>query len=332
LVYVKGSASPIIENRPIHTSFLQRLPAAKKRYRHYLPLFPLAAESINLKSFDLVISSSHAVAKSVRTEGVPHWCYIHSPMRYVWDRFDDYFGPEIVGQAASKLFFSPIAAYLRSYDRRTANRVDHFTANSSFVAERVREFYGRSAEVIFPPTDVQRFAKLERKPEDFYLFFSAWVPYKKADHAIKACQDLGQRLIVLGKGPEAARLKKIADAKFVTFVEEPTDQLVEDYFSRAKGLLFPGIEDFGIVPVEAMASGLPVIAFRAGGVLDTLTDQTAQFYTEQTVEGLKSAILEFEKVSNRFEDKILRHQAEKFSRQRFKDRVQTSLATFLSSL
>jgi glycosyltransferase involved in cell wall biosynthesis len=332
LVYIKGSASATIENREIHTSFIQNLPMAATRYRHYLPLFPLAAETINLSSYDLVVSSSHAVAKSVRTGKTPHWCYIHSPMRYVWDRFDDYFGRELVGAIPSQLFFKPVAAMLRKYDRSTSSRVDHFVANSRFVAERVHKFYGRDAEVIQAPVDVNRFVHMIRQPEDYYLFFSALVPYKKADHAIKACQQLNRKLLVLGRGPELKILKSIADSRYISFEEAPDDARVDFHLSRAKALLYPGIEDMGIVPVEANAAGLPVIALRQGGVLDTLTEQTALLYEPQTVEGLKQAISDFEKRADSFDVKLMRFQAEKFSRPRFKARIETSISNFVRTL
>jgi len=303
---------------------------AATKYRHYLPLFPLAAESMNFKGYDLIVSTSHAVAKSVRKAGALHWCFIHSPMRYVWDRFDDYFGPELVGAVPSKLFFAPIAAGLRAYDRATSDRVDHFAANSNFVAQRVKDFYGRDAEVLYAPADVHRFASIERKREDFYLFFSALVPYKRADHAVLACQSIGRKLVVLGRGPELKKLKAIADPAWVTFTDAANDAVVDDHYARARALLYPGIEDFGIVPIEANAAGLPVIAIGTGGILDTQTRETAILYGEQTIEGLKRAIEEFEAAESEFDPKVLKHQAEKFSRERFKARVEHSLEHFLS--
>lgn len=330
LVHVRGSVPPVIEDRPIHTSFLQHLPLAQTKYRHYLPLFPLAAETIGIKGVDLIVSTSHAVAKSIRTHGARHWCFIHSPMRYVWDRFDDYFGAELVGRVPSALVFKPIAAALRAYDRGTAGRVDHYAANSSFVAERVRKFYGREAEVLYAPTDLARFGSLVRQPEDFYLFFSALVPYKKADHAIRACAELGRKLVVLGKGPELPKLKKLADPKWVSFIETPNDELVNSNYRRARALLYPGIEDLGIVPIEASAAGLPVIAYGEGGILDTQTGATAILYKPQTVEGLKRAILEFEGRCEAFDTGAMKQQAAKFSKERFKTRVEDSIARFLA--
>jgi glycosyltransferase involved in cell wall biosynthesis len=326
LFYQPGTVPPTIESRDIHASFLNRMPFAKTHYRHYLPLFPLAAETLIPKKYDLLISTSHAVAKSVNTRGAKHWCYIHSPMRYVWDRFDDYFGPSIVGQIPSRFLFAPIASLLRIYDRATVNRVGHFVANSHFVKQRVRKFYEVDCEVIHPPVETSRFLKIRRQPEDFYLFFSALVPYKKADQAIQACLKLKRPLKILGKGPELKKLRSIADSKFIEFIENPTDLIVDDYYSRAKALLFPGVEDFGIVPVEASASGLPVIAFKYGGVVDSQTEHTCEFYNEQTVEGLIQAILQFD--SKHFEDKSLRENALRFSEVLFKEKVKSSIHSF----
>jgi glycosyltransferase involved in cell wall biosynthesis len=329
LVHIPGSVPATIENREIHTSLLQRLPMSATKYRYYLPLFPLFAESLKIKGYDLVISTSHAVVKSVRTYGTPHWCYIHSPMRYVWDRFEDYFGADLVGRIPSQFFYSPIASYLRSYDRRTANRVGHYVANSQFVAKRVEDFYHRSAEVICPPVDVARFSNLERETEDFYLYFSALVPYKKADHAIRACQELERKLVVLGRGPELEKLKRMANPKWIQFADAKDDSRVNRFYQGAKALLFPGIEDFGIVPVEAMAAGLPVIAYKMGGVLDSLTEETAVFYESQTVESLKNAILKFESETSRFNVSVSRHQAGKFTKDRFRAKVERSIDEFL---
>ncbi|MCB0394473.1 MAG: glycosyltransferase, partial [Bdellovibrionales bacterium] len=271
LVHVQGSVPNSIENRKIHTSFIQKMPFGKSKYRHYLPLFPLAAETLLPKGYDYVISTSHAVAKSVRTHGAKHWCYIHSPMRYVWDRFDDYFGPEIVGALPSRLFFKPITNCLARYDQRTADRVDHYVANSQFVANRVQRFYGKQSEVINPPVSLDRFGGIEREPSDYYLFFSALVPYKKADLAIKACQNSKRKLVILGGGPELTKLKGLANSEYIKFVESPSDEEVSKHFAKAKALIFPAVEDFGIIPVEALSAGLPVIGLRSGGILDSQT-------------------------------------------------------------
>jgi glycosyltransferase involved in cell wall biosynthesis len=328
LVHKEGSTTPAIENRPIHTSFLQHLPFGVKKYRHYLPLFPLAAETLIREKYDLVISTSHAVAKSVRTNGAHHWCYLHSPMRYIWDRFDDYFGPEQVGPVASALFFRPIAWALRQYDRGTANRVGQYVANSRFVADRVQQFYDRPAEVIPPPVRVERFHALSRTPGDFFLFFSALVPYKRADHAIKACGQLGRKLVILGKGPELQKLKQLARGTETEFVEARDDATIDDYYSRARALLFPAVEDFGIVPVEATAAGLPVIGLRRGGLVDSQTDFTCQFYDRQTPEGLAEAILAFEGRTAGFDRERMRLHSLRFFAQEFGTKIRESIASF----
>jgi glycosyltransferase involved in cell wall biosynthesis len=329
LVHVPGVVPKDIEERKIYTSLIQRLPLGTQKYQHYLPIFPLAAASLSIKGYDLVVSTSHAVAKSVNTHGAPHWCYIHSPMRYVWDRFEDYFGVERFGWLASRGFFAPIASYLRWYDRVTAPRVHQYVANSQFVRKRVVDFYGLDAEVINPPAEVESFINIQRKPEDFYLFFSALVPYKKADHALSACQKLGKKLVIVGKGSELTRLQKMADPKLTQFHVGASNEEVCNYYATAKALLFPGIEDFGIVPVEASAAGLPVIGLNKGGLVDSQTDQTCHFYQSQTVDSLCDAITTFEESEEKYQDvSALRAQARLFSREKFEEKTAESLRQF----
>lgn len=333
LLYVPGTVSDTIANRVIRTSPMQRLPWVRSKYRHYLPLFPLMAELTRVSDADVVISSSHAVAKAmVRKSSARrplHICYIHTPMRYVWDRFDDYFGPRKVGSILSHSVFRPIARMLQWYDLRTVDRVDKFIANSRFVAERVRRLYGREAEILPPPVDVQRFARVVRSPEDWYLMVTALAPYKRVDEAICACATLGRKLKLVGSGPEGKRLEALArdrggEVEFLGFVG---DQELADYYGRAKGLLFPGIEDFGIVPVEAIAAGCPVIALKKGGVLDSMTDRTAVLYNCESVEGLVQAIRDFE--LRRFDERELRRQAARFSPERFLAGLEEILADAL---
>ncbi|MFZ0792494.1 MAG: glycosyltransferase [Candidatus Korobacteraceae bacterium] len=329
LLYARGSVSPTIEDREISTSLLQSLPFARTKYRHYLPLFPLFAELTKVRDFDIVISSSHAVAKGMvkkdRDCRPLHICYIHTPMRYIWDRFDDYFGADKVGALASQLLFRPLARMLQAYDKETVDRVDVFIANSRFVADRVKRLYGREAEVLPPPVDVQCFAAVKRSPEDWYLMVTALAPYKRVDHAIRACASLGRQLRIVGSGPEEKNLKSLArDAgakvQFMGFVDGA--DLVE-YYRRARGLLCPGVEDFGIVPVEAIATGCPVVAFRQGGVLDSMTDETAHLYSEQTVEGLREAMLSFE--GREFSERELRNRAASFAPECFLGRFEQIL-------
>jgi glycosyltransferase involved in cell wall biosynthesis len=336
LVHVPGAVSESIEARKIHTSFLQHLPFAKTKYRHYLPLFPMAAEltKVTAEDADLVISTSHAVAKAMvkKNYGRPlHVCYIHTPMRYIWDRFDDYFGPDKVGRVASSLFFKPVARLLRTYDLKTVDRVDVYCTNSSYVAERIRRIYHREAEVIYGPGDVGKGAGVVRSPEDWYLMVTALVPYKRVDQAIAACARLGRRLRVVGKGPEEKRLKRLAKelGAAVEFLGFVSDEKLLACYGRAKGLLFPGVEDFGLVPVEAIAAGCPVIALAKGGVVDSMTSDTAEFYEEESAVALQQAILRFE--AREFCDAKLRRRASEFTRERFCRRFEAVLKRALAA-
>ena len=336
LLYVPGTVSDTITDRVIHTSPMQRLPWVRSKYRHYLPLYPLMAELTRVSDDDVVISSSHAVAKAMVKKdegGRPlHICYIHTPMRYVWDRFDDYFGPRKVGTILSSSVFRPVAKMLQWYDLRTVNRVDKFVANSRFVAERVRRLYGREAEVLPPPVDVQRFARVTRSPEDWYLMVTALAPYKRVDAAICACAALGRKLKIVGSGPERKRLQVLArdrggEVEFLGFVQ---DEELAEWYGRAKGLLFPCIEDFGIAPVEAIAAGCPVVALKQGGILDSMTDRTAVLYSEESVEGLVQAIRDFELRS--FDERELRLRAAQFTPERFLAGFEEILAEVLPGM
>jgi glycosyltransferase involved in cell wall biosynthesis len=337
LVHVPGSVSEAIEARTIHTSFLQHMPFAKTKYRHYLPLFPLAAEMtrVSAEDADVVISTSHAVAKAMVNKNSNrrplHICYIHTPMRYIWDRFDDYFGPEQVGHAASRWFFKPIIKLLQVYDLRTVDRVDVYCTNSHFVARRIRNLYGREAEVIYGPGDIGDGAAVVRCPEDWYLMVTALVPYKRVAQAIAACASLGRPLKIVGKGPEERKLKSLAkdlraSVEFLGFVSN--EELLNCY-GRAKALIFPGVEDFGLVPVEAAAAGCPVIALAKGGVVDSMTAETAEFYEEETAAALQEAILRFE--GREFSDAAMRRRAAEFTRDQFSRRFQAVLRSALSA-
>lgn len=333
LLHVPGKVSRNIESRQIRTSLLQVMPRAAQKYRHYLPLYPVFTELNKVRDADLVISTSHSVAKSMVARSTRHdsfhVCYIHTPMRYAWDMFDDYFGPRRVGTLASRFVYAPIMRGIREYDKRTASRVDLFLANSTYVAGRVSRFYGRSSQVLAPPVDTTSFRDVSRSPEDWYLIVSALVPYKRVEDAIHACARLGRELKIVGTGPEMANLKRLSAelnvrVEFAGFVE---DEDLKTYYARGRALLFPGLEDFGIVPVEAIASGCPVIAFGAGGILDSMTGETAVLYPDQSSAAMCAAIEEFESRESSFHPDRLRSHAEHFSESRFADRFMQLLAS-----
>ena len=237
LLHVPGSVSGPIVERDIHCSFVQKMPMSASRYRYYLPLFPRAAESLDLPPCDLVLSTSHCVAKGVKPPvGAVHVSYLHTPMRYIWDMYEAYFGKGTGGLASRIMPF--VRPYLQRWDVATCGRVDHFMANSAFVAERIDRIYGRRAEVIHPPVEVERFAPA-LAPEDYYLVVSALVPYKRVDLAVKACKRLGRKLKVVGKGPEMERLKALSGPE-TEFLGWQPDEAVAGLMARARAFLFPG--------------------------------------------------------------------------------------------
>jgi len=328
LLHVPGSVSPVIERRRIVTSFVQRLPRAATQYRRYLPLFPAAVRGFDLTGYDLVISLSHCAAKAVRRPpGALHVSYCFSPMRYVWDLYDDYFGAR--AGAVVRALMPPVAAALRAWDRRT-DGVDGFVAISQHIADRIRRVYGRSADVIYPPVDTARFHPVAR-PDDFYLVVAALVPYKRVDLAVAAANRLRRRLLVVGTGPDAQRLRAAAGPT-VEFVGWRPDAEVADLYARCRAVLFPAVEDYGIVPLEAAAAGRPTIALARGGALETMiglgredAPPTALFFEEQTEDALVRAILEFEAVEHRFEPAALRARAAEFDTAVFRRRLRDYL-------
>ncbi|MDL1891480.1 glycosyltransferase family 4 protein [Sphingobacteriales bacterium CHB3] len=321
LAHVKGSVSPTIGAMPIRTSFIQHLPFAQKRYRHYLPLFPTAIERLDLREFDIVISSNHAVAKGVRTKPETlHICYCHTPMRYIWNLYDEYFGKNSSGlltRAGMKLFVN----YLRRWDVRTAKNPHFFIANSRNVQQRISKIYGREADVIYPPVDTSLF-QLSETPGNYFLIVSAFVPYKRIDLAIEAFNRTGEKLVIIGSGPDDEKLRSMAKPN-IEFLGWQPDEVLRKHFAGCKALVFPGEEDFGIVPLEAMASGKPVIAYAKGGALETVLDsddlKTGILFKEQTVESLVEAIRTLNKTT--FSPKELRRHALGFDREVYKKKM-----------
>ena len=329
LMYNKGSVSPTIEKMEIKTSFLQKIPGISRNYQNYLPFFPAAIQSFDLTGYDLVLSSSHCVAKGVKTgKDTLHICYCYTPMRYAWKFFEEYFGKE---NSVKKWVISKIIEQLKKWDLESNAGVDYFVAISNAIQKRIEDFYGRSADIIYPPVDVDSH-RADKGKEDFYLIVSALVPYKRIDLAIDAFNANGKKLIIIGVGNELERLKRQAkgNIRFLGWREE--EEIVEHY-SKCKALIFPGEEDFGIVPVEAQAHGKPVIAFSKGGILETvipyhkeLTDSenrtaTGIFFTDQTKESLNKAISLFEEKENIFDKTNIRNNAMKFTRSRFKKEI-----------
>ena len=319
LVHVRGSVSPTIERHRPRTSFIQRLPLVKRYYRLYLPLFPAAIEQFDFDRFDLIVSLSHCCAKSIIRPGrARHLCYCLTPMRYAWDQFDAYFGPERLGAVGSRLM-RPVMARLARWDRDTADRVDRYVAISRYVAARIRRYYNREATVVYPPVDTDFFHPDAAPPERFALVVSALVPYKRIDVAIDACRLAGVPLKIVGAGPERARLERLANGN-VRFLGRCTDEDIRGLYRRAAVSLLPGEEDFGIVPLEAQACGRPIVALGRGGVLETVVPNETgilidDLAPEAFADGIRRAL------DQRFDPVVIRRHAETFSRSRFGDEM-----------
>ncbi|MFX0200984.1 MAG: glycosyltransferase [Candidatus Hodarchaeota archaeon] len=338
LLYIRGSVSPNIEKMKIKTSFLQRLPFVKQTYRLYLPFYPSAIESLNIKGYDLVLSISHVAAKgAIPGPNALHIAYLLTPMRYAWDMYHEYFGDEYRGRLTKPLI-PLLANYLRLWDIASNNRVDHFICISRHVARRIKKYYQRDAEVIHPPVDLRKF-HIGNQTDDYYLIVSAFAPYKRLDLAVLAFNKLKKRLVIVGKGQEEKRLKAIANSN-IEFVGWQPDEVVAEYYAKCNALIFPGEEDFGITPLEAMASGRPVIAYGKGGVLETVIpfepgnrknqcSLTGLFFYEQDVEALVEAVNTFESKRDHFDSKKLREHTRKWDRPVFKEKIESYIDTKL---
>ena len=317
LVHARGNVSEKIEGHRVRTSFVQRLPAARRHYRQFLPLFPAAVELFDLDAFDLVISTSHCAVKSVVRPGrAVHVSYCHSPMRYAWDQFGAYFGPAQVGAARSRLL-RPVMAALARWDRTTAGRVDSFVANSRYVADRIRRYYNRESTVVYPPVDTAFYRPDDdaRHPRSGFLAVSALVPYKRLDIAIDACRRLGTPLTIVGTGPEQARLQALAGPD-VTFLGWLSNEDIRELYRQSAATLLPGVEDFGMVPVEAQACGCPVVALGDGGAAETVVDgRTGVLVVDPSIEAFADGLNRVRALA--FDEMALREHALGFSRERF---------------
>jgi glycosyltransferase involved in cell wall biosynthesis len=313
-VYDPGPWPAQITERPVHSSFLNRIPGAVRHYPKLLPLMNMAFRSFDLSGFDLVLSSNHACAKNVRTPpGALHVCYCHTPMRYAWE--EGFMQGEDVGRV-TRLLLPPLLARLRRQDLAGAEGPDVFVANSRHVAERIQRYYGRSSQIVHPPVDVDHFLGLPREPADFYLAFGRVVPYKRVDLAVSACARLGRALEVAGDGRALEAVRTVA-GEGTTFLGKVSDAERDRLLGGARALLFPGEEDFGIVPVEAQAAGVPVIAYGVGGAAESVADgRTGVLFGEQTAAGLAAAIERFEGLQ--LDGAQVRENARRFGRERFR--------------
>jgi glycosyltransferase involved in cell wall biosynthesis len=341
LLHQRGAMSPTIERMSIHPSWLHYIPRITRFYRHLLPLFPLAIRQFRLSGYDLVLSSSHAVAKGVSRRGSPlHVCYCFTPMRYIWDQSHAYF-PRDRFSVVSWIVLQALFRGLRAWDVRTADGVDEFVAISHNIARKIRTYYNRSSHVIPPPVESAFFTP-QKSPDKqgapFFLMVSALVPYKRVDIAVEAFNRLQLPLVVIGVGPERPKLERLASSS-VRFLGWQPDEVVREYYRRCQALIFPGEEDFGIVPLEAQACGRPVIAFGKGGALETIIPlnaggpqpasrraPTGVFFYEGTVEALSEAVERFRAQAHHFDPQGARQNALAYDRPVFKQAMTTLLA------
>ncbi|TCS41922.1 glycosyltransferase [Reinekea marinisedimentorum] len=316
----------VISKHKVVETFIARLPFAKKKYQMYLPLMPLALEELDLSGYDLIISSESGPAKGViPPPGVPHICYCHSPMRYAWDMYGEY---KSSAGAVKRMVMPFLMHYMRRWDQLSAQQVTHFIANSRFVAKRIKSYYGRESTVINPPVSTQDFSVVESN-EGYYLMIGQLVGYKRVDLAVEAFNESGKELKIAGEGEQFNELNKIAN-KNVQLLGRCSFAELNRLLSGCKALVFPGVEDFGIVPLEAMACGKPVIAFAKGGALETVVEGvTGVFFRDQTVESLNDAVNCFE--GRVFSSQGIRSHAEVFGVEHFKDGVRELVAQVVSS-
>ncbi|MFW6244997.1 MAG: glycosyltransferase [Fibrobacterota bacterium] len=311
---LSGSA---FENADVQTSFLQKIPFSRKHHRMFLPLFPMAAEQFDLREHKVIISSSYAVAKGVlNSSDQLHICYCHSPMRYIWDLTFEYLEAAGLSKGLKSFFVRSILHYLRMWDMVSSNRVNEFVTNSHYIAHRIKKCYNRRARVIYPPVDVDRFYLSDRK-DNYFITVSRLVPYKRLDIIIRAFNELKLPLLIVGDGPCRKQLEQISGPT-ITFLGYTSKEELAKLLSRARAFIFSAEEDFGIVNVEAQASGLPVIAYGRGGVVETVIDQkTGLFFKKQTPQSLMEKVREFLAIEDTFDPSQIRQNAQRFPRSRF---------------
>ncbi|MHA6247676.1 glycosyltransferase family 4 protein [Pontibacter sp. CAU 1760] len=316
-----------IQHKKVTTTFIQKLPFVRKHYRNYLALMPLAIEQLDVSGYDLVLSSSHAVAKGVLTHSSQlHICYCHSPIRYAWDLYHQYIREAGLSKGLRGMIARTMLHYVRMWDYTTANRADHFIANSAYIGRRIRKVYNRESTVIYPPVDVDSFTLMPQK-DDFYLAASRLVAYKKTDIIVEAFARMpDKKLIVIGEGPDMARLKAKATPN-VTLLGYQPFAVLKDHMQRAKALVFAAEEDFGIIPVEAQACGTPVIAYGKGGATETvLNGETGILFQKQTASAIQQAVRRFEQVAPNFSAQTIRQNAERFSQEIFREQIKSFIA------
>ncbi len=333
LVYDKNKMATHFPPEKVHTSFMQKWPMSTKLYTKFLTFMPKAFESFDLSSYDLVLCSSSSCAKGVITSpAVPHIAYIHTPMRYAWDLFFDY---RKRSGSLTKFFMNRWMPSIRLWDFVSSQRIDTLIANSNYIARRIKKFWNRESTVIYPPVDTGRLSPNGKEPEDFYVVFSRFVPYKRIDLAISACLKLNKKLVVIGSGSCEKELKALAaGSKNITFTGRISDKEVEQYLQRCKALIFCAEEDFGIIPVEAQACGRPVIAYGKGGSLETVVDgKTGLFFEQQNIESVAETVNRFEKLSENgifFNSKMIAEHSASFSEERFRKQIEETVNKTLS--
>ena len=316
-----GLKGTYFEGLDIHTSFIQKLPFAEKKYRTYLPFFPLAIEQFDLSRYDLVLSSSHCVAKGVICHPDQlHISYCYTPIRYAWDLMNQYLTESRLDRGVKGALARLVLHYIRGWDTHSSHRVDEYVAISHYIARRIKKFYGREATVIYPPVDISFFQAGEKR-EEYYVTASRMVPYKRIDLIVEAFSHMpDKKLIVIGSGPDEEKIRKKAKNNIELLGYQP-DHVLRSYLQKAKGFVFAAIEDFGILPVEAMACGTPVIGLGQGALCETVKENiSGLFFDEQTVPSLCAAVERFEKME--FDPLVVRRQAEQFSEENFRSQFQ----------